>query len=271
MPHRTMTIWIGLCGLLAVFVLVLLGRNVERSAARGPRWKRRILAAGMGLMAALGFLPSCKPSPTKQGSTNAEGTQTAPQKTNRARHLSRQSRQQVRKVSDWRSMVAVFERAEAVASQPSGSYPFDRAGKKKLLADIDAAGQVARKLAESGRITKPEADLLVTELTILRQRVAAFRSKEMQMATCYEPRLLRPIDETKDRLKQRLTALDHLTTQKSIHPEVLALVRTDIERDMAKLDQLTRSRPARDKVRTFLAKIRKVWKALQDRARQRPR
>jgi len=58
MPQRVMGAWlvvVGLVGLAAVGVLALCGRDVRAAARRGPRWKRRLLAAGLSVLAAFGW------------------------------------------------------------------------------------------------------------------------------------------------------------------------------------------------------------------------
>ena len=62
MPERAFNLLLALAGVAAVALLVVLGVDLARSARRGPRWKRRLIAAGLGLLASLGVAsvdPGC--------------------------------------------------------------------------------------------------------------------------------------------------------------------------------------------------------------------
>jgi hypothetical protein len=62
MPERAFNLLLALAGVAAVALLVVLGADLARSAQRGPRWKRRLIAAGLGLLASLGVAsvnPGC--------------------------------------------------------------------------------------------------------------------------------------------------------------------------------------------------------------------
>ena len=62
MPERAFNLLLALAGVAAVALLVVLGVDLARSAQRGPRWKRRLIAAGLGLLASLGVAsvdPGC--------------------------------------------------------------------------------------------------------------------------------------------------------------------------------------------------------------------
>ena len=119
MPHRTLGIWVGMVGLLVLGALLLLGRNLEEAATSGPRWKRRLVAAGLAVLTAFGMVPSCK----KPSNTSAKPE----------RHLSPKSRRQARETTAWQNLVEIYHRAESVASGKKGPYPFDKKGKAKLL------------------------------------------------------------------------------------------------------------------------------------------
>ena len=57
MPHRIMNLWtvlLGVAGLLVVALMVLFGADLIRASRSGPRWKRRMLAASLAVLAAIG-------------------------------------------------------------------------------------------------------------------------------------------------------------------------------------------------------------------------
>ena len=55
MPQRFVNVFVATAGLAAVLVLMLVGLDARRSAAGGPRWKRRLVTAGFMLMAMIGL------------------------------------------------------------------------------------------------------------------------------------------------------------------------------------------------------------------------
>ena len=69
MPHRIWNLWtlaLGILGLVIVVSLVVIGQDLRRAKTRGPRWKRRIIAAGLAVLAAVGAYPVTKAHPYNQ-------------------------------------------------------------------------------------------------------------------------------------------------------------------------------------------------------------
>jgi len=57
MPHRLLNIWtvvLGLAALVIVALMVMFGADLVRAARTGPRWKRRMIAASLAVLAAIG-------------------------------------------------------------------------------------------------------------------------------------------------------------------------------------------------------------------------
>ncbi len=78
MPHRTYHLVLGLLGLLAVVALLLARADLARQRTTGPRWKRRLVSAGLVLLGVLGLgsfgaQPGCKSSGTKPPATGGTG------------------------------------------------------------------------------------------------------------------------------------------------------------------------------------------------------
>ena len=267
MPYKNSTLWIGLLGLLALAVLLLFGRNLDRAASTGPRWKRRLVAAGMMLLAGLGLMPGCRPEP-KQESAKPTGQQKNTNQTLSAKPAQRQvgARLVLAKQKTGLDAIAdVYHRAEAIAAGKKGPYPFDRAGKKKILADLDDAMVRARRLESAEKITRADADLLVTELGLLKKKVMSFRPTEMKNATCYEPGRMRPYDDTKERLSKRLQVLEHMDARQKLNPKVVRLVRARMERDLAKMEKLSQGRPIPAKDKNILTKAKSLWHKLLEK------
>jgi hypothetical protein len=53
-------------GLVIVVALVVIGQDLRRAKTRGPRWKRRIIAAALAILAAAGAYPVAKQHPYNQ-------------------------------------------------------------------------------------------------------------------------------------------------------------------------------------------------------------
>jgi hypothetical protein len=59
---RNVSVWYAVLGMLAASAALLVGLDVCRAARRGPRWKRRLLSAGLAVLVALG-IASCDRKP----------------------------------------------------------------------------------------------------------------------------------------------------------------------------------------------------------------
>ena len=53
MGHKLTALLVGIAGAVVVGLVILLRRDVRDEARSGPRWKRSLIAAGLGLLAAL--------------------------------------------------------------------------------------------------------------------------------------------------------------------------------------------------------------------------
>jgi hypothetical protein len=60
MPQRAASTALMVAGVLLALALMLFGANLVRASERGPRWKRRLLGAGLGVLGAMGL--GCKDS-----------------------------------------------------------------------------------------------------------------------------------------------------------------------------------------------------------------
>lgn len=69
MTDRFWNVWtlaLGLLGLVIVVALVVIGLDLRRAKTHGPRWKRRIIAAGLAVLAAVGAYPVAEQHPYNQ-------------------------------------------------------------------------------------------------------------------------------------------------------------------------------------------------------------
>ncbi len=66
MTDRIWNVWtlvLVLLGLVIMLSLVVIGADLRRAKTRRPRWKRRIVAAGLAILAALGAYPVARAHP----------------------------------------------------------------------------------------------------------------------------------------------------------------------------------------------------------------
>jgi len=217
MPQRTLDLAIALLGILLVAALVVLGIDIYRAAASGPRWRRRLLGGGLALLTALG-LPACQGSggtaPAANPSTPANPLADAP---------------------EWQRLVAAWREAAEVASGRRGPYPFDAEGRKRLLASLSAAEGDLAALQKGGLLTEGEAGLLKLDLADLTHGVQAKRPTEMRNATCYAPMRVQPARDSMNRLRARIPLLARLAGGQKLQPDVVQKVLVAVEQDIAAL------------------------------------
>ncbi|MFH1463864.1 MAG: hypothetical protein ABIO70_05730 [Pseudomonadota bacterium] len=169
------------------------------------------------LMALLGGCPG----------TQAEGEPPGPPPLSAADKLE--------ETSAWRESLATWREAEEVGSGARGDYPFDEAGQKALVARLEQSRTAVRSLQGEGLLTQPEADLLALDVDTLLSGVSSKRPTELMAATCYQPRVYQPRQESLASLERRLTALEALAAQEALQSEVVRVILAQIEEDMAML------------------------------------
>ena len=222
MPHRVMTVLtvvLGIIGAGVVAAIVLAGADPRRAARRGPRWRRRLIGAGLSVLAALGVPAAAKDAPgaAPAGATAAEA-----------------AKARVGRTDEWKHLAATWAEAEEVASGKRGAYPFDREGQKRLLDALDRSTRDVGDLAARGLLAADEADLLKQELAALTRGVQFKRPVELRMATCYKPMVLTPRD-ARAKLAERLPLLTRLATAKTLQPEVVVRVIVAVQGDVRQL------------------------------------
>ncbi|MFW6162261.1 MAG: hypothetical protein ACODAJ_05785 [Planctomycetota bacterium] len=220
MTQRALGLVAALLGAAVVAGLLLLGYDVCRAARSGPPWRRRLLGAGLALLAALG-LPACEGAGARPPTVAEDGTD--------AKTLA--------DAVGWKRVMATWRESEAIASGERGAYPFDRKGKKRALAAIDQAVADADALCKAGLLSEAEAGLLKLDLAELKAGVQAKRPTEMKMATCYEPMMMTPARDSMQRLAARLPLLEALAADETLQPGVARKVLASVEQDRATLSK----------------------------------
>ncbi len=237
MSDRIVGILLAIAGVLAVATMALLGFDAWRAARTGPHWRRRLLHAGLALLAAVG-VPACgsgaEPQPPVTGQTPADPTP-------------------LPDTPEWKHVEATWREASEVATGKRGPYPFDRAGKEKLLAELKKALAGVEALHQRAALGDAAAGLLKQDLVLLEHGVQEKRPTEigMEKASCYEAMALRPVEDSMTRLSARLPLLENLAADAKVQPHVVGKVIATVERDIATLgdDKLTSRVPEPDRLK----------------------
>jgi len=271
MPYRAYHLVLGIAGVAAVLLLVILRANVDRQAHTGPRWKQRLLAAGIMLLAAFGLGPACKGggTPTPTASSNSGGL-TADPGTSMRPEAPRPAPRPTgyAATTQWKQIQNTLAEAEAIVAGKKGSHPFDRAGKKQFLSAMQKAQSNADELATKRLLALAEVGLLKVDLAQLRGKVSAYRPTEMIAASCYQ-KMATPLvaDVSLGLLRVRLPLLQKLAAAQRLHPAVVRKVLVRIEKNLKVLETpaavaaLSAARQVEAKkmageVRTALAQVR---------------
>jgi len=139
--------------------------------------------------------------------------------------------------SEWRRFEEVRKEASEVASSARGLYPFDEAGKKRLLDEIQELPRDILVLMDRGLLSEAEAYLLIEELQELGTHVGRFRTTDQKEATCYVGVPFQPAPPTVARLKPRLSLIEQLAADQILSGEVLNRILEGFSARLAKLDR----------------------------------
>jgi len=223
MPQRAMNLLLAAFGLLAVVGIILLGYDVYRHARTGPRWKRRLLGAGLMTLGLLGIvpLPGCGDGGSDT-TTPVEYGQPLPT-------------DNLADTGQWNRLMRVWTEAHAIASGQRGQYPFDEEGKRDMMATLAATGKDINVLWDAGLLSGAEAKLLLLDLMHLIGGVQKMRPTEAREVTCYLPVLSLPAKQSMNRLAKRQPLLEQLLVSERLQAIVLDKVRQQIDRDMLAL------------------------------------
>lgn len=217
MGQRTLTIVLALFGLLVIAALALMGCNVYHAARTGPRWRRRLVGAGLSLLALLGVPPaaSAAEAPAKLVAAESKPLTDSP---------------------EWKSLDATWREASEIASGKRGPYPFDAAGKKRLLEALATGTKDVDALQARGLLSEAEAGLLKDDLAVLVNGVQSKRPTELKMATCYAPMpYIPPAKQALGRLSARLPLLEKLAAAGKVQPDAVRKILATVRRDFIDL------------------------------------
>jgi hypothetical protein len=256
MAARAMSIVLVVAGFAVALLLAMLGVDLVRACRTGPKWKRRLIGAGLVLLMAIGFSPAGGCSATSEETTPATFADPATP----AKNLSESK--------GWQRILAAWKEAEEIISGKRGG--FDKAGKERLLDDLSQAKADTAELQKAKLITEPEAGLLIKDLGFLAAGVQSMRTTEEMNFTCYKRAFVPPSHRSLQRLSERLPLLEKLAAAETIHPEVVGKVLVSIEADIRNLDKEESLKEfAKAEEREKAEKTRDAAKAAALRLRQR--
>jgi len=220
MTHKLAALLAVLIGLVLVAALAALGMDLWRATHTGPRWRRRLVEAGLLALAMLGLPALGEDTPAAHAPADAVATEA--QQAN------------LTDSPDWRIVVEAWHEAEDVAAGRRGAYPFDQAGKDRMLSSLEDAGRRVAALQTAGLLSAAEAGLLQKDLEVLRHGVQAKRPTEMQQWTCYfaGPMPFMHSGGSVARLSARLPMLEQLAGLDTLRPEVVWKTLGTVERDL---------------------------------------
>ncbi len=291
MPYRAYHLLMGLAGAVAVGVLLLLRASPHGHATTGPRWKRRLLDAGLLLLAALGvdLGAGCRESKDPARSGYAYRDREARRQARRERLRAQRTVGRtaappppttprppaltppdgsaaasahrepprlepepdkaaieaaalgLRSKAPLKLILRTHDEATAIASGARGRYPFDKAGKARVLAELGQAQLACDDLRRAGQLSEAGAGLMKKRLARLHRRVSGFRHKGMR-ATCYRP-AHRPSPQTLSykRLAARLPLLEELAATGKLNAAVVSKVLAAVRADVLVIEQPDRS------------------------------
>ncbi|MBM4036497.1 MAG: hypothetical protein FJ291_32575 [Planctomycetes bacterium] len=239
MGQRMVSVMLALAGVVLMGALALLGYNVCRAAQSGPGWRRRLVGAGLSLLGLFGVAPAATAAEAPAKLVAADGKPLADS-------------------PEWKALDAAWREAGEVASGKRGPYPFDAAGKKRLLEAVATAGKDAEALQARGLLSEAEAGLLKQDLAVLVAGVQMKRPSEMKLATCYAPMPYAPAQDGLRRLAARLPLLEKLAAGERVQPDAARRVLGCIEQDLALLSGKEGAPPLSAADRAKAAEVRKA-------------
>ncbi|MHC4663381.1 MAG: hypothetical protein ACYS8W_17110, partial [Planctomycetota bacterium] len=226
MVQKTTGILIAIAGMMVVFILVLTGFNVYLSATRGPKWKRKLLSAGIIALSMMGVtlpMTSC-----------TDGEKPEQVVTCYKIAVANPPNAGVVELADF---LKTWKEGRKILESDRISYPFDEAGKKNLLAALQKAKLDVGSLESKGSICKATAALLRKDIAFMILTAQSRRPLEMEgRVKCYKMALVIPAKDGMKRLSERLPLLAKLLAQDKLNKELALKVLETIERDISILE-----------------------------------
>ncbi|MBM4033204.1 MAG: hypothetical protein FJ291_15675 [Planctomycetes bacterium] len=242
MAHRTVNLVLALAGLVIVAAIVILGYDAWKVARTGPRWRRRLVAAALMLLAAIGLPTSggeaAPPDAPKRAAPDAS--------------------------ADWQAIHDAWAAALPLAKSGKSTGAERKAADQKM----EAAGDAAKRLVAKGLLASQEADLLAFKLASIRNDIYRNPPTDFR-GTCYDMAYIPPAQQSLQRLNQRLPLVEKLLEGGKVNPTAGGKIVAGIQADLAILndaknieqlrgEERAKAAEARDKAAQALQRLRKL-------------
>lgn len=234
---RTLTLVLGLFGLLALLVLVLRGIDPRSRLGSGPLG--RLLSAGLTLLAlATG---SCAGTPVE--------ARTCPEPA-----------APLRGTAEWKRISGAWGKR---AGMDRGSWKPSERQKEALQRELYAAARDVDALVKTKKLSDLGGEALKQELYAMASNLVPPKPPPPG-ATCYEP-MPPPEHMAYGRLNGRLPLLEKMVKARKLQPAVVCRVLDGMERELKGFEEMIafapesdrpRFRQLRDKVRATLKRLR---------------
>lgn len=259
MPQRAINLFLAIIGVLSLAALILVGVNWRKWADKGSSRRRKIITAGLFVLAWLGIAPAAQAQqPTQEPKAAKAPALTKLPSTRPSDAPSTQSSQPADDLSatpQWQTISDAFKHIGPYTMGPSTTAQREEAKKR-----IDKAVAAADELAKAGLLVKAEAELLKDEsqrLTNAMYKSPPSDSKVM----CYSVLLISDARQSYTRLNQRFPLLKEIAKAKTIQPAVMQAVLDSVEKDLDQVRQAEdpqKSIDMKDDDRTKAAALRQA-------------
>lgn len=212
MTQKAVNMTMAILGLAAVATLFVVGANLRRATVTGPRWRRRLVTAGLAL---LGFLA---------GSTTPASAESQPP----AAATREKDEADLANSADWKIVEETWSATKPLADSGQSTEAQRKQADRKLAAATNAL----TRLAKAGLLAPQEVALLSAEADHIKSGIYANPPTD-SMVSCYEMVYLPPAKLSFDRLSARLPLVESLVKAGKVHPaagtRIVAAMEADVK------------------------------------------
>lgn len=170
MPYRLTGLWLAVLGLLLIGLLLVLRIDPAKAGRQRPLWRRKLIAAGLALLATLGLPSGCQ-KPTSPA-TNKATTSSSPLAAF-VLGLSEEERDIVLGESaEWKHLDGAMDAAERIA----GALPAEAEAGHRAAQELSKAEKDIVHLRRKGLLSEKEANCLESSIRRLRGHLVSDRT-----------------------------------------------------------------------------------------------